>query len=156
MTKTCRGCAGTGIGQHVSPRTVGLLEHISYTWRFEDADNTRRPVRTIIVGRVKDEPIGSAAHHVWLITMPLALALKRAAALNAEGLSYDEESAGIPLDPAWICSWCHGTGTPQLSVGTLGVMGVQMARLESDLDDLRVRRENHAAAERARAEGRYP
>lgn len=153
MTKLCRGCAGTGIGQHVSPRTIAVLEHISYTWRFVH-DNPRRKRRTITVGNP-----GSPSSPRFYGTVPIrafALAVREADRLLADGFSYDEESAAIPIDPEWTCPWCHGTGTPQLSVGTLGAMGAAMTRLQSDLNDLITRRENHEAAQRARAEGRYP
>lgn len=112
MTKVCRGCAGTGVGQHVSPRTIAVLEHISYTWRFVP-ENPRRHARRVVVTRPR-EP-----YHGPVYYEPLASALRTAARLLADGFDYDEESAAVPLDSEWTCSWCHGTGTPQLSVGTL-------------------------------------
>lgn len=114
MTKLCRGCAGTGIGQHVSPRTIAVLEHISYTWRLVP-ENPRRRARTIVVAlRPKAAAWAPPVHQE-----PLAFALATVERLRADGFDYDEESAAIPLDPEWTCPWCHGTGTPQLSVGTL-------------------------------------
>lgn len=107
--KTCRGCAGTGVGQHVSPRTIAVLETISYTWLLVPIGlSTRRKLRNIIVGRPNEREV----------TMPLADALRKVDSLLADGFRYHEESP-LPLDPAWKCEWCHGTGTPQLSVGTM-------------------------------------
>lgn len=117
MTKLCRGCAGTGIGQHVSPRTIAVLEHISYTWRLVP-ENPHRKTRTLVVGRVH-LPVARRSASAGHSAGPLAFTLAAAGRLFADGFDYDAESAAVPLDPAWTCSWCHGTGTPQLSVGTL-------------------------------------
>ncbi len=104
--KTCRGCAGTGIGQHVSPRTIAILESFGRTWCFLPED-PRRHRRALHVSAARERITG----------VPLAIALQKAEAWLADGFRYN--GALLPLDPAWKCSWCHGTGTPQLSVGTM-------------------------------------
>lgn len=108
--KTCRGCAGTGIGQHVSPRIIAIIESFGYTWMLVPVD-ARRKIRIIHVG-----PAGPAAAN-W-VRAPLAEALAKLERLLDDGFTY-EPTTLLPLDPAWKCSWCHGTGTPQLSVGTM-------------------------------------
>lgn len=143
MSGVCRGCAGTGVGQHVSPRTIALLETVSWTWTLvplcQPGVVSRRRDRIIYVGR----------------DLPLADALRKVDVLLADGFRYGDEDP-VPIDPAWKCEWCYGTGTPQLSVGTLSVLSAGIAQMENQLAQITERRENHEAAQRARAEGRYP
>lgn len=52
---------------------------------------------------------------------PLALLLERFTKAAKEGRSVKHAlaSTGFPLTSAEACSWCHGTGEPQLSVHSL-------------------------------------
>ncbi len=118
--KTCRGCAGTGIGQHVSPRTIAILETIDYTWTLVPKERgSRRFPRRIILPPGTRHPSDIAVKGRFATNpVPLARALREVDRLLADGFRYDDP-AGFELDPAWKCSWCHGIGTPQLSVGTM-------------------------------------
>ena len=152
MTAVCRGCAGTGIGQHVPPRTMAVLQSFGTRWFFVPV-NPRRKGRTIYVG-ASSAAIYDEARHLGT-RIPLADALLRIGALLGDGFRYSPETPIRP-DPAWKCDWCYGTGTPQLSVGTLSVLSAGIAQMENQLAQITERRENHEAAQRARAEGRYP
>lgn len=123
----CRGCAGTGIGHHVTPRTIAIIEVVmGYTWQLIDPENDRRD-RWIRVGR-SIHPAGVASHQAragdgtsrgptGALPTPLADALRRVEGLLRDGFVYADDC--IPLEAAWLCTWCHGTGTPQLSVPTI-------------------------------------
>jgi len=113
-TTACRGCAGTGIGQHVSPRVMQVIEGVQgYQWRFDPPLGTRRKQRFIRITRM----VYDQAKQQGVFYGPYALALDQAQRLVAEGFTYDV--ACIPIETDWACEWCHGTGQPQLSVQTL-------------------------------------
>lgn len=114
----CRGCAGIGIGIQVPPRTIAIIEGVmSYEWGFDPPVSSAfahpRP-RYLVVGHM-----ATPGRLSTVTALPYATALKRAESLLAKGFTYAEDC--IPMNPAWTCEWCHGTGKPQLSVGTMGM-----------------------------------
>lgn len=125
-TGVCRGCAGSGIGQHVPPRTIQVIEGVQgYQWRLEPPAGTKRKVRFVRVTRL----VYDQGRQQGVFYSPFAGAYAHVQKLLAEGFTYDPTS--LPMEVAWTCEWCHGTGQPQLSVQTLE----QVMRASSDASD---------------------
>lgn len=109
-TPICRGCAGFGIGQHVDPRTIQIIGdgRQDYVWRYKPADAK------------KIERYLRVALHVYrgrgVVHAPYAVVLAAHEELLAKGFTCTDP---IAPDPAWACEWCHGTGQPALSVGSM-------------------------------------
>lgn len=126
-TTTCRGCAGLGIGQHVTPRVIQIIEGIQgYQWRFSPPLGSRKRERFIRITPLVYDQIKQQG----VFYGPYAAALDQAQRLVAQGFTYDE--ACVPIDTDWACDWCHGTGQPQLSVATLEIA---MRRSSSSSDE---------------------
>lgn len=107
----CRSCIGTGIGHHVSPRMMQLIQDVQgLQWRLVHEHARQEFVR--ITPIVYDQ---TYAQGVFM--GPFAIALDRASDLELSGFEYDE--ACIPIDPSWSCRDCRGTGQDGLSVDTL-------------------------------------
>lgn len=108
-TPLCRGCAGIGIGQHVPPRIIQIIGQgrEDYVWslrgpgidRYLKVDSHVQRGRGVVHG-------------------PFAVVL--AAYLELVDKGY-ELKPGVPVEPRreWACEWCHGTGQPALSVGSM-------------------------------------
>lgn len=114
-TKVCRGCGGNGIGTQVTPRQVQIIEE------HQPVALIRARSRFIRIASITDQSTASGFFHG-----PLAIAVEQIEDRVAAGWR------AIPVDgnewfvrellahwKDWRCSWCHGTGVPQLSVNTL-------------------------------------
>lgn len=110
-TPICRGCAGFGIGQHVDPRTIQIIgdSRQDYVWKYTPAPGARQIERYLRV-----------ALHVYrgrgVVHAPFAIVLAAHEELLAKGFTCADP---IAPDAAWACEWCHGTGQPALSVGSM-------------------------------------
>lgn len=112
-TKVCRGCAGTGIGQHVTPRQLQVIE------AQQPITVERRQIRHIRITTIRDQPSSSAYFHG-----PLALAVEHLRWRLAEDWTPVTRSEAFVAEllehwKDWRCEWCSGTGVPQLSVATM-------------------------------------
>lgn len=100
----CRGCGGTGIDQHVTPREAQVA--------------TEGVILSAPGGRQDRElKLGSpvARYRTAGVTgyrAPLAPMLQEVARLADQGF----DTAIAPFDLDLACQWCHGTGEPALSV----------------------------------------
>lgn len=98
----CRGCGGNGVGQHVPPRTVQIIE------AHQPITLTR--VRSVEV-RIDDKtPLADAVRKIRQRAGEAFLPKGRDLYFVKLLLEHEEE---------WACTWCHGTGVPQLSVNAL-------------------------------------
>lgn len=97
----CRGCAGTGVGQHVGVREAQLARLPFFM--------KRGPMRLNLMIEASEARARLRYH------APLALVLREIDERKGAGW---EMGASSP-DPAWTCSWCHGTGELQLSVASM-------------------------------------
>lgn len=123
-TGVCRGCAGLGIGQHVAPRIIQIIEGVQgYQWRFDPPLGTRRKQRFVRITPI----VYDQAKQQGVFYGPYAVVLDHVMKLVAEGFTYDP--ACIPIETDWGCEWCHGTGQPQLSVATLEAAMRRSSRL---------------------------
>lgn len=107
------------MGQHVSPRTIQIIEAQRHRWTFDppiDAVLGRRRTRYVVLSCV-----APAARQRCLLDGPLVECIREHDKLVGEGFTL-ASTTPVPPDPRWLCSWCSGTGRPQLSVGTLGAM----------------------------------
>jgi hypothetical protein len=117
----CRGCAGNGLGQHVSPRDVQLLGEMRWhlvappagVERTSGRRWTRRD-RFVTLSSVRYD---RRIEHCTLLA-PLLLCIRDIEQLESEGFQWD---AFNPLRPAMemCCTWCNGTGKRQLSVAMM-------------------------------------
>lgn len=111
--KLCRGCAGRGLGQHLSPRQIQMVQ--GAFWLHRETGRDRCVQITATVEHARGSYKG-----------PLALILAVLDALHAEG--YEEAPEGhplyspIPFSGDWRCEWCGGTGRPSLSAHTLELL----------------------------------
>lgn len=114
-TPVCRGCAGTGVGQHVPIRTFEIIQASRFTWVlvWDLASSTVPPkARTIIVGQA-DTGLRRDGTRMGTVIRPFAGALRKAQDLLDNGFVYRDDC--IPMDPAWSCSWCQGAGSQKLT-----------------------------------------
>lgn len=115
----CRGCAGIGVGQHVPPRTIQVIEGVQgYQWRLNQppfASPRARERYVRVTPHFYDQRREQCVFHG-----PYAAAFKVYEKFLAQGFILDD--ACLPMEAEWACRWCHGTGQPQLSVGTLEAM----------------------------------
>lgn len=107
----CRGCGGTGVGQHVSQRIAQIAAR-AYTVKRPPTSSTTRPKPRILKLGPRDTPRPTA---VVRLQLPLAEMVDRVAELETQGF----DVSGVPWRKEWACDWCHGTGEPQLSAATL-------------------------------------
>lgn len=110
--KVCRGCAGDGIGTQMTPRQVQVIR------AQMPIELRRKRSRLVTIKPITEQPTASYFHG------PLAWVVE-----------YVEDRLADDWKPTlvherfvrellahwkeWRCSWCHGTGVPQLSVNTL-------------------------------------
>jgi hypothetical protein len=106
----CRGCAGLGLSQGLSPRQMQMADGPFFLW---DPEGKRRERCVRITPHVYHQ--GGAYHG------PLALILAVLDELHSEGFE-EKDGAPIPFGSEWRCDWCSGTGRPQLSAATLELL----------------------------------
>lgn len=118
LVTPCRGCAGNGVGQHVPPRIAQLIE-VHQPFRL----TRKRDVymRLVPVTSGVDTTAEPCVDHA-----PLAPLVKRIEARLAAGFVPDEADRWFVDEMLahwheYACSWCHGTGVPQLSVHALEI-----------------------------------
>lgn len=111
MSGVCRGCAGTGVGQHIPSRIVQLIE--------ASMDVELRRKRTTFL-RITQRSASTQNYG------PLAHIVQRVEHYLADGWQPATRSAWfvdelLANHREWACRWCHGTGVPQLSVHALEI-----------------------------------
>lgn len=109
----CRGCAGTGLDHTLSAREVQVAQQpIMLAQPGFGSERLRE--RELRVCPASDPDAGRRVRGRF--DAPLALVIAELDRLEAEGF---ELRTGVRPERAWACSWCHGTGEPNLSVATL-------------------------------------
>lgn len=122
----CRGCAGLGIGQHVTPRVIQVIEGIqAYQWLLDPPPGGRRRQRFIRVTPI----VYDQSRQQGVFYGPFAAAYAEMQRRLGEGFTIGDGC--VPMEADWTCQWCHGTGQPQLSIATLE-MAMQTSSSSSD------------------------
>lgn len=114
MPEICRGCGGTGLDHALTPRELQLVRGIFYMRK--DA-TTPSGVRANQVVSLEIAPVDRQNHARLSAHGPLTYILERME--HYAGLGYVEPERDPAELKAMACSWCHGTGVPQLSLATL-------------------------------------
>lgn len=114
----CRGCAGSGVGQHVPTRLAGFNSVTR-----GPKPGSERYFATMHIGP-HDENIGWRPLAVVLAWVEEARAEGREVTISGTTFRDGKYAGRMPSVPFFwtaehVCGWCHGTGVPQLSVHTL-------------------------------------
>lgn len=107
----CRGCGGTGLDHTLSAREVQVAE-AELLLRDDAGEGVR--ARHLNICRASDLEAGKRFGGSF--AAPLAPLIAEIERLEGEGFAL---VLGAWPERAWACSWCHGTGEPNLSVATL-------------------------------------
>lgn len=100
MSPICRGCAGTGIGTHVSPREAQVAQTPIIMRREPDAPAVRLVVQA------------EASKARMFFSGPIARVLEEIELRKLAGYQFDLTECVEP-DPAHACDWCNGHGTAE-------------------------------------------
>lgn len=103
----CRGCAGLGFGgDEVTPRIAQMLHtaHGMGAWKFSKG----RGVRFVRITPHRYRARG-------VIHAPFVIACAVIQGLQSDP-EWESDPSNAPIDRAWKCPWCHGTGRPNLTV----------------------------------------
>jgi hypothetical protein len=103
----CRGCGGTGVDHSVPTR---MLQVAQGPWNIGPKPGAKRLTTKVV-------QLGLGVQ----FGQPLALLLATIAKAHAEGreVRHDIGVIPFPLAKEHACTWCHGTGEPQLSTQAL-------------------------------------
>lgn len=117
----CRGCAGTGIGQHVPARIVQVLERgieiqLDTPREYNGVHSIQVTRRHLWIAAAGEWPNGKRERLVF--RGPLAEIIAELERREAEGYVIVSTYSTRPSNEQ-ACEWCHGTGVPQLSAHAL-------------------------------------
>lgn len=113
MSALCRGCGGDGIDHAVSSRERQLLRGIFYGRKPTEFNG----VTSNSVVSLEIVPVDSRSRSRLSAVGPISDVLERMAHYATIGFT-EFDHTHEELEAA-RCSWCHGTGVPQLSTHTL-------------------------------------
>jgi hypothetical protein len=111
VNTVCRGCGGTGVDHSVHTRMLQVAEG---PWTIGPKPGAKRLTTTVVA-------LGTGSPALRVTGKPLALMLTTLAKAKAEGREVRHQVGDIPfpLGKEHACTWCHGTGEPQLSTQVL-------------------------------------
>lgn len=109
VNSVCRGCGGTGVDHSVHTRVLQIAQG---PWIIGPKPGAKRLTTTSV-----ELGLGTQS------SKPLALMLTTLAKAKAEGRAITHTvtraETPFPLGKEHACTWCHGTGEPQLSTQAL-------------------------------------
>jgi hypothetical protein len=119
----CRGCAGTGVDHTVHAR---LLQVAEGPWLIGPKSGAKRGTfKHVVLGEApkRNDYGGGPRSANQIVGKPLALMLPLLAKARDEGREIQHlptmAEVPFPLGKEHACTWCHGTGEPQLSTEVL-------------------------------------
>lgn len=115
INSVCRGCAGTGVDYGVHAR---LLQSARGPWEIGPKPGAKRLTTShVVLGPGADVRGSVGSKRMSLVALLDALA--KASGEGREVKCLNTGMVTFPLTKADACTWCHGTGEPQLSVQAL-------------------------------------